>query len=111
MEEKLMSLLRDLIVTVGDGLRLSSDLMRHKVAVETQALKRTASRMVTFLALALFAVLLAGAGVGFLLYGVFILIAKATGLAAAGLIVGFVLLLLAVVVFLIGRSAATRPAQ
>lgn len=106
-----MSLLRHLTVVIGDGLRLSSDLMRHKVAVEMQALKGTANRVVVFLALALFAVLLAGTGVGFILYGIFILIAKATGPAAAGLIVGFVLLLLAVVVFLIGRSIGARPAQ
>lgn len=105
-----MSLLRDLIVTAGDALRLSNDLMRCKLEVQARAVKRTVRRVGLFLTLAVVAALLAGTGVGFILYGVFVLIARETGLVAAGLILGFALLLLAAVVFLLGRSMASRPA-
>lgn len=104
-----MSFLRDMIVTIGDALRLSNDLMRYKLEAQTKALKRGAGRLATYLAFLLIAALLAGTGVGFLLFGIFVYIACATGPAAAGLIIGFGLLLLAIVMFLVGRSVAARP--
>lgn len=103
-----MSLLRDMIVTLGDALRLSNDLMRHKLEAQAKALKRGIGRLMMGLAFLMTAVVLAGTGAGFLLFAVFVYIARATGPAAAGLIVGFGLLLIAIVMFLIGRSAATR---
>lgn len=103
-----MSLLRDLAATVGDALRLSNDLMRYKLEVQAQAFKRGVSRMATFLVLLMAAALLAGTALGFLLYGTFIYIAAATNPAAAGLIVGFGLLLVAIIVLLVGRSVLRR---
>ncbi len=106
-----MSLLRDLIVTAGDALRLSNDLMRYKLEAQARAVKRTVRRVGLFLTLAVIAALLAGTGVGFILYGIFILVARETGLVAAGLLVGFGLLLLAAIVLFVGRSMASRPAD
>lgn len=103
-----MSLLRDLIATAGDALRLSGDLMRYKVEVQAQALKRGVGRLGLCLSLYLAAALVIGTGIGFVLYGVFILVARATGLGPAGLIVGVSLLLIAVVLLLAARSAAKR---
>jgi hypothetical protein len=103
-----MSLLRDLVATVGDALRLSSDLMRYKVEVQAKALKRSAGRLGLCLSLYFAAALVIGTGVGFVLYGVFILVARATGLGLAGLIVGVSLWLIAVLLLVAGRSAAKR---
>lgn len=103
-----MSLLRDLVATVGDAMRLSSDLMRHNIEVRSKAIKRTIGRIVTFLVFALTAGCMAAVGVGFLLYAIFVYIARETGFPAAGLIMGIGLLLVAIVVFLVGRSIGVR---
>jgi hypothetical protein len=103
-----MSLLRDLVVTVGDALRLSSDLMRRNLEVRSQAIKRTVGRLVTTLVFALAAACMATVGAGFLLYAIFVYIARETGFPAAGLIMGTGMLLLAIVVFLVGRNIGAR---
>lgn len=103
-----MSLLRDMVATLGDALRLSSDLMRYKLEAQAQALKRTAGRLGLCLSLYLAAALVIGTGIGFILYGVFILVARVAGLGPAGLIVGFSLLLIALILLLAARSAARR---
>ncbi len=59
-----MSLLRDLVATLGDALRLSSDLMRYKLEAQTQALKRGAGRLGLCLSLYLAAALVIGDGRG-----------------------------------------------
>jgi hypothetical protein len=99
-----MSLLRDAVVTLGDALRLSSDLMRRNLEVQTRAIKRSIGRIAAFVILALAAALMATAAAGFILYAIFVYIARQTGFPAAGLIVGFGLLILAAVTFLVGRS-------
>jgi hypothetical protein len=103
-----MSLLRDLVITAGDAVRLSSDLMRYKLETETKAIKRGISRTIAFLAFCLLALLLAAMGFGFILYGAFVLVADKTGLGAAGLIVGFAVLAFAVLVALVGRGLTSR---
>ncbi len=104
-----MSLLRDLVITVGDAVRLSSDLMRYKLEAETKVIKRSISHTAVGLVFYLLAFLLAAAGFGFILYGAFVLVAHKTGSGAAGLIVGFGVLLLAVLVPLVGRGLTSRP--
>jgi hypothetical protein len=103
-----MSLLRDVVVTVGDALRLSSDVMRRNLEVRSKAIKHTVGRIVVTVIFALMAACMAAVGAGFLLYAIFVYIARQTGFPAAGLIVGFGLLLLAIVVFLVGRSVGVR---
>jgi hypothetical protein len=103
-----MSLLRDLVVTVGDALRLSSDLMRRNLDVRNQAIRRTAGRIVASVIFALAAACMAATGAGFLVYAIFVYIARETGFPAAGLIMGIGLLLLAIVAFLVGRSIGVR---
>ncbi len=103
-----MSLLRDFVATLGDAMRLSSDLMRYKLDAQTQVLKRKAGHLGLCLSLYLAAALVIGTGVGFVLYGVFILAARAVGAGLAGLIVGGTLGLIAVVLLLAARSAAKK---
>lgn len=103
-----MSLLRDLVITAGDAARLSSDLMRYKLETETKAIKRGVSQTAVYLTFCLLAFLLAAVGFGFILYGAFVLVAYETGPGAGGLIVGFAVLLLAVLVPLVGRGLARR---
>ena len=103
-----MSLLRDLVVTAGDAMRLSSDLMRYKIEAEKKAFKHTMGRVFASLALVITGLALAGTGAGFVLYGIFVLVARATGLAAAGMIVGAAVLLLAGIFLLAGRGVMSR---
>lgn len=104
-----MSMVRDVLATLGDALRLSGDLMRYKVQIETKFMKRVVTRATMYLAVFLASVILAGIGVGFILYGIFVLLARAINSAgAAGLIMGFVLLLAAIVTAVVGRSALSR---
>ena len=104
-----MSLVRDVLVTMGDVLRLSSDLMRYKVQVEARIIQRVVNRLTTYVAVFLASVILAGTGVGFILYGVFVLLARAINSAGvAGLILGFVLLLIGIATALMARSVLNR---
>jgi len=104
-----MSVLRDLVITVGDILRVSSDLMRCKLEAEKKVIRRGTSRLIVRLMLGLTSLLLAAVGTGFFLYGVFVLLARVTDSpGVAGLIIGFAMLLTAIVVALVGRMMATR---
>lgn len=102
-----MSLLHDLVVTLGDALRLTSDLMRRNLEIQRKSIKRAMARIVSAAILMLGAALFGAAGAGFIIYGVFAYIARELGWPASGLIVGFGLLVLSLIVFLVGRSAAS----
>ncbi len=105
-----MRLMRDLVMTVGDALRLSSDLMRYRVEMQKRVIQRAVSRLTMYLAVFMASIILAGVGVGFILYGIFILLAAAIASgAAAGLIMGFVLLLVAISTAVLGRNLLSRP--
>ncbi len=104
-----MSVARDVLVTIGDVLRLSGDLMRYKVQTETRIIKRVVNRLTMYAAVFLASVILAGLGVGFILYGIFVLLARAIESAgAAGLILGFVLLIVAILTAVMGRIVFNR---
>lgn len=104
-----MRLMRDLVATAGDVLRLSGDLMRYKVEMEKKLIKRIVGRVMASLAVFLASAVMAGIGIGFILYGIFVLLAAAmASAAAAGLILGFVLLLVAIATAIMGRSILGR---
>lgn len=102
-----MSLLRDMVVTLGDALRLSGDLMRRNLENRGKTLKRTIGRIIAAAILMIGAALFGAAGAGFIIYGIFAYIAGAVGWPASGLIIGGGLLVLSIIVFLVGRSAAS----
>ncbi|OHB62795.1 MAG: hypothetical protein A2Y77_12240 [Planctomycetes bacterium RBG_13_62_9] len=104
-----MSVLRDLVITVGDILRVSGDLMRCRLEAEKKVIRRGTSRLMTRLVLGLTSLLLAAVGTGFFLYGAFVLLARATDSpGVAGLIIGFAMLLTAIAVILVGRIVLSR---
>ena len=104
-----MRLIRDMAATAGDVLRLSGDLMRYKVEMEKKLVKRIVGRVMASLAIFLASVVMAGIGVGFFFYGVYVLLAKAiSSPGVAGLILGFVLLLVATATAIMGRSILGR---
>ena len=97
-------------MTLGDVLRLSGDLMRYKVEMEKKLIKRIMGRVTLYLVIFIGSLILGGVGVGFILYGIFVLLAAAiASAAAAGLILGFVLLLMAIATAILGRSLLSRP--
>jgi hypothetical protein len=105
VEEVVMSLMKELVVTIGDALRLSSDLMRHKLAAETNVVKRSARRFLMWLAAFLASLVLAAVGTGFFLYGAFVLLAGAIGIpGVAGLVLSVFIFFVAVIVAMVGRS-------
>jgi hypothetical protein len=105
-----MSLARDLVTTAGDVVRLLTDLMQCRMAAQTRTIKQGVSRVAICLAACMASLVLAAVGFGFILYGAFVLIARAIRSAgAAGLIIGLVVLLIAVIAAVAGRSLMTRP--
>lgn len=103
-----MSLLGDLLKTAGDAMRLSSDVMRYKLEVKTRAVKRSISHIVICLVMGLVALGFAGAGIGLLIYGFFILVANALGPGSSGLIVGAAAILFAGLLMLVACGATKR---
>lgn len=104
-----MSVIRDMLVTIGDALRLSGDLVRYKVQMQTRIIKHVMNRLTMYLAVFLASMILAGIGVGFIVYGIFVLLARAINSAgAAGLILGFAMLLVAIAMAVMGRSILSR---
>jgi hypothetical protein len=99
-----MNLLRDMLTTANDAIRLCSDVMRYKIAKETRAVKRGVSRI----GICLTALGFVGAGIGLLLYGAFTMVADALGPGPSGLIIGAASMLFASLLVLLacatGRS-------
>jgi len=103
-----MSLLGDLLKTAGDAMRLSSDVMRYKLEAKTRAVKRGIGHILICLAVGLVALAFAGAGIGLLIYGSYVLVANALGPGPSGLIIGAAALLLAGFLLLVACSATKR---
>jgi hypothetical protein len=110
VEAIMMSLVRDVLVILGDAARLSESLMQHTFEAPRRVVKRSIGRLLTCVAVCTASLILAGAGVGFILAGAFILLARAMDSpGVAGLVIGFALLLIALAVAIIGRSLVGWP--
>ena len=83
-----MGLLRDLVATTTDTLRLVTDLMRLRLEEKKRAAKRGVTRIGICLAIGLVALGFVGAGIGLLIYGCFVLVANNLGPGPSGLIIG-----------------------
>ena len=83
-----MGLLRDLMATTTDALRLVTDIMRLRLEEKKQRAKRGVTRIGVCLVMGLIALGLVGAGIGLLLYGSFVLVANQLGPGPSGLIIG-----------------------
>jgi hypothetical protein len=103
-----MSLLGDLLTTAGDALRLSSDIIRYKLEAKTRAVKRGVSRIVICMVMGLIALAFAGAGIGLLIYGCYVMVANELGRGPSGLIIGAAAILLAGFLLLVACGATRR---
>jgi hypothetical protein len=103
-----MNLLRDLLHTANDAIRLCSDVMRYKIEKETKAVKRGASRIGIYLGVGLIALGFIGAGIGLLLYGAFAMVADALGPGPSGLIIGAASMLFAGLLILLICGSLSR---
>lgn len=83
-----MGLLRDLVVTATDTLRLVSDVAQLKLEEKKKRAKRGVMRLGVCLAVGLVALGFVGAGVGLLVYGAFVMVANHLGPGPSGLIIG-----------------------
>ena len=83
-----MGLLRDLVATANDSVRLVSDVMRWKLEEKKKAAKRGVMRIGICLAMGLIALGFVGAGIGLLIYGSFVMVANQLGPGPSGLIIG-----------------------
>jgi hypothetical protein len=95
MEEDVMSLLRDLVITARDAIRLGDDLLRYKVQSKTRTVKRGVLRLAICLGVGLVVLGFVGGGIGLLIYGSFAMVANELGFGPAGLIIGAACMLFA----------------
>jgi hypothetical protein len=102
-----MSLLKDLVITAGDAMRLVSDLTQYKLERQKEVVKHGASRIGICLAVGLVSLGFLGAGIGLLIYGSFVMVANQLGPGPSGMIIGAACVLLAgLVVLLVCGSMA-----
>jgi hypothetical protein len=90
-----MGLLRDLVATLNDSMRLATDIMRLRLEEKKRAAKRGVTRLGVCLVMGLIALGFVGAGIGLLVYGAFVLVANQLGPGPSGLIIGVASVLLA----------------
>ncbi len=83
-----MGLLRDLVATTNDTMRLVTDIMRLRLEEKKRAAKRGVTRVGICLAMGLVVLGFVGAGIGLLLYGSFVMVANNLGPGPSGLIIG-----------------------
>jgi hypothetical protein len=103
-----MGLLGDLLKTVGDAMRLSSDVIRHQMETKKRAVKRGISRIVICIAMGLIALGFVGGGMGLLLYGAYLMVAHELGRGPSGLIIGAASILFAGLLMLLACRTGRR---
>ena len=103
-----MSLLADLLKTASDAMRLSGDVMHYKLEMKKRAVKRGVSRIAICLVMGLIALGFVGAGIGLLVYGSFVLVARELGPGASGLIIGAAAILVAGFLLLLACGSTRR---
>jgi hypothetical protein len=103
-----MNVLRDMLATANDAIRLCRDVMQYKIEKETRSVKRRASRIGVCLGVGLIALGFVGAGMGLLLYGAFAMVAGALGPGPSGLIIGAASILFAGLLVLLACASVGR---
>jgi len=103
-----MSLLGDLLKTVGDAMRLSSDVIRYQMESKKQAVKRGVSRIALCIGMGLVALGFVGAGMGLLIYGSYLMVANELGRGPSGMLIGFGCFLVAGLLLLLACRGGGR---
>ena len=88
-----MTVLRELADIAHDAASVCGVMMQRRVQQQAEELRTGAVRLVFRLALLKLGILLIAAGVGFLLWGLYMLVADALSPAASALILGAAILL------------------
>lgn len=103
-----MSVMGDFLKTVGDALRLSSDVIRYQMETKRRAVKRGVSRIALCIGMGLVALGFVGAGMGLLIYGSYLMVAHELGRGPSGLIIGFACILMAGLLMLLACRGGGR---
>jgi hypothetical protein len=106
--EEIMSLLGDFLKTVGDAMRLSSDVIRYQMESKRQAVKRGVSRAVVCIGMGLIALGFVGAGIGMLIYGSYLMVAHELGPGPSAMLIGFGCILVAGFLMLLACRGGRR---
>lgn len=103
-----MSVLHDLNETLRDVLSLAGDWMRYKLSAETTAVRDAINQVILWAGAALVGFLLILTGAGFIIWGLFVLLATAINPWASALILGGSILLIAILFMLIFKALVSR---
>ncbi len=99
-----MGRIRDLVIIAKDVSQIVDDLVTCQFRQLTELYRDMLARLLAWLVIALAAVLLALGGLSLILWGVHLLLSMVTGPAASAFILGGFLLMMAVILYLIGRA-------
>jgi len=103
-----MSLLRDLVITARDAIRLGDDLLRYKIQSKARTVKRSMMRIAICIGVGLAALGFVGGGIGLLIYGSFAMVANELGPGPSGLIIGAACILFAGLLVLLACGTGGR---
>jgi hypothetical protein len=106
--EEIMSLLRDLLKTANDAIRLASDVTRYQMENKKKAVQRGVGRIARCCVIGLVALGFVGAGIGLLLYGSFVMVANELGPGPSGLMIGAASIVLAGLLMLLACGSMRR---
>jgi uncharacterized protein (DUF697 family) len=98
-----MSLMQDIVSIAKDLSLITADMVHCQAEHIAGLYKKTLSKALGWLLMALVAVLLALAGLGWILYSIHLTLTNLVGPVASGIIMGIVLILIAIIVFLIAH--------
>lgn len=99
-----MSLMRDIILIMKDISQITTDLVRCQVDHFAVVYKETLTRLLGWLLLVLVAIILAMAGLSWILFSIHLRLAMLMGPVASGILLGSGLILVAVIVFLVAGA-------
>jgi hypothetical protein len=103
-----MNMLHDLNETLRDVLSLAGDWMKYKLSAETDVVRNAINQVILWLGVAVVGFLLILTGAGFLIAGLFWLLALAVNPWASALIVGGSILLIAIFFMLIFKALVSK---
>ncbi len=99
-----MGRIQDIVAIAKDVSQILDDLINCQLRQLTELYRDMLSKLLAWLVIALAAVFLALGGLSLILWGVHLLLSLVTGPAASAFILGAFLLMIAVIIYLVGRG-------
>ncbi|AQT67701.1 hypothetical protein STSP2_00849 [Anaerohalosphaera lusitana] len=103
-----MSLMHDIITTIGDAARLSSDMVKLKLEREAGTVKHALVQVVSFSAALFISTIIFLVGAAFLIFGGYLLLKMVVSPAAAALIMGGGLVLISGIILLMSKASVKK---